>query len=153
MKTIKPMKPQETAKRERERKRETPRVARIVSGAEVDPQGEIDYISTCAGGGEGRIVTLGMLVFFSTSDGHAWMLDAEDGFAYCLMENFEPRGTPLRSETTQDFSIEWDSRFTLEEGCFFSMSNDGRFTAHPTFPAAQILEAVEMARGPAQARS
>ncbi len=45
---------------------------------------EIDYIIGRVLRLEGRVVSLGPLIFFSTDSGDAWMLDPSDGGASCL---------------------------------------------------------------------
>lgn len=72
---------------------------RWLSARQVNVQREVDHIMDCAARGEARIVTLGVLVLFSTPECYAWMLDAEDGLACCLMEDGERRDTPIRTET------------------------------------------------------
>lgn len=45
---------------------------------------EIDHIVSLARAGESHVVTLGPLLFFSTTSRDAWMLDRADGEAACL---------------------------------------------------------------------
>ena len=123
-------------------KRQRNRRGRLASAQEFNVQREVDYITDCAARGDARIVTLRELVFLSTSLGDAWMLDAEDGLAYCLMHNCERRQTPVRSESEQSCAVAWDSEFALESGCFSTRSADGRVTAWPAFPADDIQAAV-----------
>lgn len=110
--------------------------------ADYNVQREVDYIMDRATRGDARIVSRGVLVFFSTSWGDAWMLDAEDGQAYCLMQEWKPRETPVRNETAERFFVEWDSEFAIEGGSFFTRSADGKVTAWPEFPAEDIRAAV-----------
>src|SRR5262249_61433202 len=54
---------------------------------------------------DGRIVTLGQLIFFSTETGDAWLLDWEDGLAARLAWDGDPE--PIHIEETEaNFSIE-----------------------------------------------
>lgn len=126
-------------------KRKLPWRVRSVLAREFNVQREVDYITYRAARGDSRIVTLGALVFFSTSDGDAWMLEAEHGLAYCLLRDGERRETPVRMETDQRFAVAWDSDFALEDGCFFTRSADGKLTAWPPFPAEAIQEGVRRA--------
>ena len=123
-------------------KRKRNRRPRSVSAQEFNVQREVDYITDCAARGDARIVTLRELVFFSTSLGDAWMLDADDGLAYCLMHDCERRETPVRSEDEKSFAVAWDSKFAIESGCFVTCSADGLVTAWPTFPADDIQAGV-----------
>lgn len=128
-------------------KRKRSRTARSVSIGEFNAQREVDYIMDRAARGDARVVTLRELVFFSTFDGDAWMLDAEDGLAYCLVRDGERRRTPGRAETRQRFAVAWDSEFSVEHDCFLSRSADGTVTAWPEYPAEAIQEGIRRARG------
>lgn len=93
-------------------------------------------------------MTLGVLVFFSTPEGDAWMLDAEEGLASCLMQDGERRDTPSRTETGQGVSVAWESAFAIEGGCFFTRSADGQPTAWPGYLAEAIRRAIRRAAAP-----
>lgn len=124
-----------------------PRVEeRWLSAREVNVPREVDSITDCAARGEARIVTLGVLVFFSTAERSAWMLDVEDGLACCLMEEGERQDTPVQAETGEGLTIAWESQFAIEGGCFFTRSADGKLTAWPAFPAEEIRRAILRAR-------
>lgn len=112
--------------------------ARLLSARDLNVQREAGYIAECAARGDARIVTLGGLVFFSTAEGDAWMLDAEDSLACCLMEGDERRDTPIQAETEQGFSVAWEAEFTIEGGCFVTRSANGKLTAWPGYPAGDI---------------
>lgn len=114
----------------------------FLSARGVNVQREADYITNCAARGDAQIVTLGGLVFFSTAEGHAWMLDAEDSLASCLMEDYERRDTPIQAETEQGFSVAWEAEFTIEGDCFFTRSANGNLTAWPGYPAGDIRKAI-----------
>src|SRR5262249_29208630 len=49
--------------------------------------------------GNGRIVTLGQLIFFSTARGDAWLLDSEDGRAAPLARDGIPNPSTSRRPT------------------------------------------------------
>lgn len=106
---------------------------------------EIDSIVKGASRGEGRIVTVGALVFFSTSDGDAWVLDAEDNLALCLMRSFERCEMEIQ-ESAQNFSIRWDSTCAIEKGCFVVASQAGKATAYPGYPVSDLERAIQRAR-------
>jgi hypothetical protein len=80
---------------------------------ETSIRDEIEYIRKCAFSGDSRTVTLGSIVFFSTETGDAWMLDAEDNLAACLMKNEEPREAPVE-ETRTTLSIAWNGGYLLQ---------------------------------------
>ena len=79
---------------------------------------EMDHIVEAATRGESRIVTVGALVFFSTSAGDAWVLDVEDNLALCLVRDFERCSTESQ-ETAKHFSIQWEATFAIKDGCFW----------------------------------
>lgn len=54
---------------------------REVRWEEVSIAGEADYIVARAMAEDSRVVSLPPLVFFSTTTGDAWVLDAEDNLA------------------------------------------------------------------------
>ncbi len=132
--------------------RETPagqrgrwRWIRTLDRAEIDIAGEIEYIMRRAAAGEARIVGLAPLVFLSVA-GSAWLLDADDSLAYCLMDDFTPRPSPLEWETDEDHAIRWEARFEVKAGAFRTVSDEGRVIVHPELPAAEIARAVAAAR-------
>jgi hypothetical protein len=55
---------------------------------------EARSIQNSAQAGQGRVVKLDQIVFFSTETGDAWMLDPENGCAVSLAREFEMRPIP-----------------------------------------------------------
>ena len=51
---------------------------------------EIRHIQRCSARHDGRIVTVGQLILFSTQTGDAWLLDSEDGLAAPLTRDGDP---------------------------------------------------------------
>jgi tetratricopeptide (TPR) repeat protein len=121
--------------------------ARAMSGREVDVASEIAYIQGRAAAGESRVVSLPPLVFFSTADGDAWILDAEDNLAARLMRGKEALPSPLRAETGTNYEISWNSRFDIRDGCFWEEPREGTPIAYPFYPAGEIEKALRRARG------
>ena len=109
---------------------------RALDRAEIDIAGEIEYILRRAAAGETRLVGLAPLVFLS-APGSAWLLDADDSLAYCLMDDFTPRPSPLEWETDGGYAIRWEARFEVA-GAFRTISDEGQVTVHPELPAAEI---------------
>ena len=68
-------------------------------GASFRLADEIRYITSCAAGHDGRVVTIGQLTLFSSETGDAWIIDREDHLALrlarqgepCLLPSFETR--------------------------------------------------------------
>jgi hypothetical protein len=84
--------------------------------------------------------------FFSAAGGRAWVLDAEDSLAYCLMHDHVPRTSPLRGETAEDYALAWEEEFAIDEGCFWTFSPDGTATAHRGVPVDEIERTIRLAR-------
>ena len=130
------------------RLRRTPRrdshETRILDAREIDIDGEIEHIMRCARAGETHVVTLAPLVLCS-APGSAWVLDADDSLAYCLMNDYVPRRSPLHFETRERYAIAWEATFEVREGCFWTLE-DRKATAHHALPAAEIAHAVADAR-------
>jgi hypothetical protein len=54
---------------------------RWVDGKSLRLADEVRYIQQCAADHDGRVVTVGQLVLFSTETGDAWLLDPADQLA------------------------------------------------------------------------
>ena len=78
---------------------------------------EIRHIQRCAARHDGRIITLGQLILFSTQTGDAWLLDKDDGLAAPLTRDGNPE--PLHiEETDANFTIEWTGHYRIEGDAF-----------------------------------
>lgn len=110
-----------------------------------DGQADAFPIAGLASQGEGRVVTVGSLVLFSTSKGDAWILDVEDSLALCLMREFQRREVGIRNDP-ETFRIRWEASFTIEQGCFMVAFEPGRVTAYPSSPVSDIQQAIRRAR-------
>ncbi len=119
--------------------------AQILDMKDFNPREEMDYIVQAASRGDARIVSVGGLVFFSTGDGDAWLLDVEDNLALCLMRGFERCEVEVQ-DGAETFSIRWDSTFAIEEGCFLVASQSGKATAYPGYPTSALERAIQRAR-------
>ena len=115
--------------------------ARILRGEEFNLRKEVDHIVELASRGEARIVTVGALVFFSTDEGDAGILDAEDNLALCLMREFERCDVEIHDDP-KTFAIRWDSTFAIEGGCFWVAPRPGRVEAAPQSPAVLRMKTV-----------
>ena len=100
---------------------------------------EVDYIVARAAESDGRVVTLGQLVFFSTETGDAWLLDPEDHLALCLAK--DGSRLPIQIvETATRFAIEWNAAYTFE-GDAFIVTEGTRVRAILGYPIADLLVA------------
>jgi len=89
----------------------------MVDGKDLRLADEVRHIQKCAARHDGRIVTLGQLIFFSTETGDAWLLDTEDGLAAQLARDGDPEPIHLE-ETDANFSIEWKGNYRIEGAAF-----------------------------------
>ena len=71
---------------------------------------EVRYIQHRAANHDGRIVTIGQLVLFSTETGDAWLLDRTDFLAARLARDGEVEPVQI-VETATTFTIEWKGSY------------------------------------------
>ena len=74
---------------------------------------EIGCIQDKAADHDGRIVTIGQLILFSTDTGDAWLLDVTDQLAARLAKDGDAEPIYLE-ETDTSFAIEWKGRYRIE---------------------------------------
>ena len=113
----------------------------MVDGRSFRLADEVRYIQRRAAEHDGRIVTVGQLVLFSTETGDAWLLDAHDHLAARLARDGDPE--PIHIEDTDTtFAIEWKGKYHIEGGTFvYVEGHSGRMTAifgYPTRKLAQL---------------
>src|SRR6195256_5388433 len=103
-------------------------IKRRPPGQVVDGKGfrladEIDYIQDKAADHDGRIVTIGQLILFSTDTGDAWLLDVTDQLAARLARDADPE--PIhREESDTSFAIEWKGRYRIDGSAFVYTDRD-----------------------------
>ena len=90
---------------------------RMVDGKDFRLADEVRHIQRCAARHDGRIVTVGQLIFFSTQTGDAWLLDAHDGLAAPLARDGDPEPIDIK-ETDANFSVDWRGRYRIEGAAF-----------------------------------
>ena len=113
----------------------------MVDGKSFRLADEVRYIQRRAAKHDGRIVSVGQLVLFSTETGDAWLLDRTDFLAARLARNGEAE--PIHVEDTDTtFAIEWKGQYHIEGGTFvYVEGHSGRMTAifgYPTRKLAQL---------------
>ena len=83
----------------------------MVDGKTLRLADEVRYIQRRAADHDGRIVTIGQLVLFSTDTGDAWLLDPSDQLAARLARDGDPE--PIRIEENDTaFAIDWKGRLS-----------------------------------------
>ena len=89
----------------------------MVDGKTLRLADEVRYIQRRAADHDGRIVTIGQLVLFSTDTGDAWLLDPSDQLAARLARDGDPE--PIRIEENDTaFAIDWNGRYRIDGAAF-----------------------------------
>jgi hypothetical protein len=84
---------------------------------------EIDYIRTRAAEHDGRLVSVGPLVLFSTETGDAWLLDPADHLAARLARDGDPEDVYFE-ETEATFAIGWKGNYQIDGDTFVYTDRD-----------------------------
>ena len=106
----------------------------VVDGKGFRLADEIAYIQAKAADHDGRIVTIGQLILFSTDTGDAWLLDVTDQLAARLARDGDPEQIYLE-ETDTSFAIEWKGHYRIEGPAFIYADRDtGRVTTILGYP-------------------
>ena len=99
---------------------------------------EIKYIQRQAVEHDGRFVTIGPLVFFSTETGDAWMLDPSCQLAARLARDGDPEPIDFE-ETDTNYAIGWKGNYRIEGRAFVYIDQrSGRIITILGYPTAEI---------------
>jgi len=102
---------------------------------------EIEYIRSRAAEHDGRLVTVGPLVLFSTETGDAWLLDPADSLAARVARDGDPEDVHFE-ETDTNFAIGWKGNYQIDGDAFVFIDRDtARVTTilgYPTRKLAQV---------------
>jgi len=98
---------------------------RRVDGKDFRLADEVRYVQRCAARHDGRIVTIGQLILFSTESGDAWLLDKEDALAAPLARDGDPEPIDIE-ETDANFTIEWKGHYHIEGATFIFVDQKTR---------------------------
>ena len=112
----------------------------MVDGKSFRLADEVRYIQRRAAEHDGRIVTIGQLVLFSTETGDAWLLDAADHLATRVARDGDPE--PIRIEDTDTtFAVEWKGQYRIKGGDFVYVDgHSGRATAIFGYPTRKLAQ-------------
>jgi hypothetical protein len=110
----------------------------MVDGKTLRLVDEVRYIQRRAADHDGRIVTIGQLVLFSTDAGDAWLLDPSDQLAARLARDGDPE--PIRIEENDTaFAIDWKGRYRIEGSAFVYIDREtGKLTAIHGYPTYKL---------------
>ena len=113
---------------------------RIGEGKNFRLADEVRYIQRRAADHDGRIVTLGQLILFSTETGDAWLLDPADRLAARLARDGESEPIHIE-ETDSTFAIGWKCRYRIEGAAFVYLDQDsGRITTSLGYPIEKLTQ-------------
>ena len=109
---------------------------RRVDGKSLRLADEIRYIQRRAADHDGRVVTVGQLVLFSTETGDAWLLDPADQLAARLARDGDREPIHIEENDTT-FAIGWKGRYRIEGPAFIYVDHDtGQLSTNPWLPDA-----------------
>jgi hypothetical protein len=101
---------------------------------------EIDYIQRRAAERDGRLVTVGPLVLFSTETGDAWLLDPADHLAARLARDGDPEELYFE-ETDTRFAIGWRGNYQIDGDAFVFIDRDtARVTTILGYPTRRLAQ-------------
>src|SRR6266542_2482797 len=111
---------------------------RRVDGKSLRLADEVRYIQQCAADHDGRVVTVGQLVLFSTETGDAWLLDPSDQLAARLAHDGDPEPIHIE-ETDTTFAIGWKGHYRIDGPVFVYLDQDsGRVTTTLGYPTHKL---------------
>lgn len=109
---------------------------------DVNLTDEVRYIQGCAAEHDGRIITIGQVVLFSSESGDAWLLDPADQLAVPVARDGDPLPVEIH-ETATKFGIGWAGRYQIDGEVFiFEPYGLGRVIAivgYPTRPLSRQI--------------
>ena len=112
-----------------------------VAGKDFRLAEEIDYIQDRAAERDGRLVTVGPLVLFSTETGDAWLLDPADHLAARVARDGDPELVHFE-ETDSNFAIGWTGNYRIEHDAFVFVDRETAriitILGYPTRRLAQL---------------
>jgi hypothetical protein len=113
---------------------------RTVEGRSFRLADEVRYIQGRAADYDGRIVSIGQLVVFSTETGDAWLLDPTDRLATRLARNGESEPIHIE-ETDTTFAIGWKGRYRIDGPAFiYSDQDTGRVATILGYPTDKLSQ-------------
>lgn len=120
---------------------------RQVQGQDFRLADEVRYIQRRAAQCDGRIVSVGPLILFSTETGDAWVLDPADQLATPIAR----QGTALSvhiEDTDRNFAVEWTGNYHIDGDLFLYREKDSSNTRTIFgYPTARIAQQISMMFG------
>jgi len=115
---------------------------RRLDGKDFHLADEIDYIRSRAAEHDGRLVSVGPLVLFSTETGDAWLLDPADRLAARLARDGDPEDVYFE-ETDTNFAIRWKGNYQIDGDAFVYTDRDtARVITILGYPIRRLAQSV-----------
>jgi hypothetical protein len=112
----------------------------MVEGASFRLTDEVRYVQRRAAAHDGRIVTIGQLLLFSTDAGDAWLLDRSDQLAAQLARHGEVEPVHIE-ETETAFTFGWKGSYRLVGPAFiYSDQESGQIVTILGYPTNKIAD-------------
>lgn len=113
-----------------------------VEGKSLRLAEEVRYIQRRAAQHDGRIVTLGQLLLFSTETGDAWLLDPSDQLATPVARDGEILSVHIE-ETDTSFAIGWTGAYQIDGAAFVYRDKDsGNVRTILGYPTQRIIHEI-----------
>ena len=113
---------------------------RLVDGKSFHLADEVRYIQRRAARHDGRVVSIGQLVLFSTETGDAWLLDPSEQLAARLAHDGDPEPIHIE-ETDTTIAIGWKGQYRVEGAAFIYVDRDsGRVTTTLGYPTHKLIQ-------------
>ena len=110
----------------------------MVEGASFRLTDEVRHVQRRAAACDGRIVTIGQLLLFSTDTGDAWLLDRSDQLAARLARNGEAEPIHIE-ETDTAFAVDWKGHYRIDGPAFvYSDRDSGRTVTIIGYPTDKL---------------
>jgi len=113
-----------------------------VEGKSLRLAEEVRYIQRRAAQHDGRIVTLGQLLLFSTETGDAWLLDPSDQLVTPVARAGEILSVHIE-ETDTSFAIGWTGAYQIDGAAFVYRDKDsGNVRTILGYPTQRIIHEI-----------
>ena len=113
-----------------------------VEGKSLRLAEEVRYIQRRAAQHDGRIVTLGQLLLFSTETGDAWLLDPSDQLATPVARDGAVLSVHIE-ETDTSFAIGWTGAYQIDGAAFVYRDKDsGNVRTILGYPTQRIIHEI-----------